>query len=634
MVTLLLQVLFVGTPGLVTVNLAPDQPVPYVYVDEPLIVEFLSTEDVEFTAQITIESQGRPPVSLDLDTIRLRARAPRWEALRDLATERGRYRLRCVISAHGEIRETEGTFCRIDRPTTPSALPFYLHTDGLETDLVEALRGIPVTTLRLDANLPNPQDRATQAANAGFAVVMALDLSKPSLDEVTVEALAKAAGKRIMLWELSARDNPDRFTRFARALRRGAPHARLAARVSSPKELTSLFQHGAGPFFETVVTALASEDSMALDEFRWAAERAGYEGLAFHAAHGPRRAEAAAGTGVARHLIADMAQGFFRTAFDASLVYSDRGFEQAYCIMSAAARRLGRGVYIGPLRTNPALRAEVFRITGEGHTGDEWVLALWSPQGPRTATVSLGGALGLRLTDGLNNPRALPEPAGGEALISVTEIPFYLSGRGGPILARAACAAVREQAQALLGIEGVEDYVDQGLLKALESLADCDMAVPTRFEFFTLVRTIPEIEARWHKGLTPRATAVPLLARLSKLARRLCVLEQEAGEPFLEPLNETLAKCGEYQSLYLTGTGSAQGAQERGDWLLNEVRRLAEEAKALSGAGRPIEANAVAALAEWRARALRFAARAAPLSEADPHQNVNETETETETKTE
>ena len=156
------------------------------------------------------------------------------------------------------------------------------------------------------------------------------------------------------------------------------------------------------------------------------------------------------------------------------------------------------------------------------------------------------------------------------------------------------------------------------LAAGLNALAAGEPTADPRYVFFAAVRALPQIEAAWGRGELSRRAAVPIIAGLGRVARALCTLEQERGEPFLEPLHETLARCAEFQSLYLTGSGSARGQQERADWIMDEVSRLMADARALAERGRPIEADAVAALAEWRARALQYAADAAPLSQPDP----------------
>src|SRR5690606_1315463 len=108
---------------------------------------------------------------------------------------------------------------------------------------------------------------------------------------------------------------------------------------------------------------------------------------------------------------------------------------------------------------------------------------------------------------------------------------------------------------------------------------------------------------------------VAALSHLADLARTLCRLEGAREASFLEPLADTLARCEEYQSLYLTGVTTTPQARLRGDWLVQEVRRLMDEAETLAAANAKIEADAVAALAEWRARGLEFATKAGPLSD-------------------
>src|SRR5690606_33479883 len=116
---------------------------------------------------------------------------------------------------------------------------------------------------------------------------------------------------------------------------------------------------------------------------------------------------------------------------------------------------------------------------------------------------------------------------------------------------------------------------------------------------FTLLRAFPEIEGRWHGGQLPRPVAVAAMARLADLSRTLCRLEAAREASFLEPLGDTLARCEEYQSVYLTGATTTPQARARGDWLVQEVRRLMDEAEALADDGEKIEASAVATLAEW-----------------------------------
>ena len=105
------------------------------------------------------------------------------------------------------------------------------------------------------------------------------------------------------------------------------------------------------------------------------------------------------------------------------------------------------------------------------------------------------------------------------------------------------------------------------------------------------------------------------MAELARLSRTLCRLEGARGATFIEPIQDTLARCDEFVSAYLTGATATPQARARGDWLVGEVRRLMDEVEWLLAAGAKAEADAVAALAEWRARGLEHAVKAGPLSD-------------------
>ena len=155
------------------------------------------------------------------------------------------------------------------------------------------------------------------------------------------------------------------------------------------------------------------------------------------------------------------------------------------------------------------------------------------------------------------------------------------------------------------------------MVALIADIAQDPLGRADREAFFAVLRAFPLLEKQWHAGQLPRATAAPAIADLARIARALCILEEYRGEPFLDPLQDTLEKCNAYQSLYLTGS-SGDRKLERGDWLFKRVGALADEAERLDAAGARIEACAVAALAEWRARALEFALQAASLGAAPP----------------
>jgi hypothetical protein len=176
----------------------------------------------------------------------------------------------------------------------------------------------------------------------------------------------------------------------------------------------------------------------------------------------------------------------------------------------------------------------------------------------------------------------------------------------------AALGEARAEADAFCRSEDVNKYVAKEAVEVVRRVVAADGG--KRADFLNLLQMFPYLETQWHAGPIPRSIAVPALARLARAARSLCVVEHERGEPFVEPLQSTLAACGQYQSRYLTGSAGPDDGHERPDWLLDEVSRLMGEAETLAGEGRSIEASAVGAVAEWRAQALEISAKAEPLS--------------------
>ena len=296
-----------------------------------------------------------------------------------------------------------------------------------------------------------------------------------------------------------------------------------------------------------------------------------------------------------------------QTDIDASLVYKDGEFGSGYVMLSAYARRLDRGVYVGKLAVGSGGgQAHAFRID------DSWCVVFWGPESRADVTLDVGDATDLSLADVYNNPLSPPVVVDGSLRMDAGPTPAFLSGRGGPVLNNAARQAAKREAEAFAADEAVTAELPSDLAAIVAKVARNNGSRLDRPEFFALVRAFPYLERQWHSGQISQASAVAAMAGLSRLTRHLCVVEQESGEKFIEPLQDTLGRCSQFESLYLTQSRATNGQEVRGDWLLSEVDRLVAEAEALDRVGRSIEANALATMAEWRARSLEFAADAVP----------------------
>ncbi len=303
---------------------------------------------------------------------------------------------------------------------------------------------------------------------------------------------------------------------------------------------------------------------------------------------------------------------------NASVVADDMGVQETMAYLNGLALRFVGHTFVGPLEAPDKVHGLVFRW------GAIWFAALWSEEATGTVSVPIDGAMNIQLTDALGNPIAAPEPKEGALVLTVGQEPLYLTGYGGVILGRAAAQQVRVLVRDIAENALIREHLPPGVIELVEAIGADPNGAGNRLRFLELLRLLPRIEEQWHGRQLPRHVAVPIIAKLSELARAVCLIEEDRGELFLEPLSDTLARTEEQQSLYLTGSAGTAKSRERGDWILGEVRRLVDEAEALDAADRKIEACAVATLAEWRAQALKCAAQAEVTREPIPaiHQVV------------
>ncbi len=598
--------------GGVQVTVAPDQPAPFVYSDEPLVVEFVSPIAMTAAAQVVFEGTDGGS-TVDLGQVRLRAGKPFWKSVVGVPATLGVHTLRVALSSGEASRETSRVFCRLGRPAGRSFYPLYATLDGPPlVETLHALRQIRVQGLRIDGHSPSLASDIETAHRAGFPLSLSLNTDDPALDAATVESLARTQGDVVETWVLSVSGQTGQFIRVAQAIRTGSPRSRIAARPKAPADLAALIPAGAGLLFDVVAVELGSGAEADAAEWTLAAEAAGREGLSLWAI---RTGPPPASTAVA--ILQGIAGGFERVEIPSAWLISAGEFRPGYAEAAGLATILANAAYVGRAPVDGDDPGWLFRLPQAGPKSTTWVLALESSPDSEWSTIPVGeGATNVSMRDTFGNP---PEKSGdaSENTSGLSGDLLYVTGTGGSVPMRAAHAEVKRIAS-VLAARGILDSLGPDLKAAVDSLAASDAPEPSRPQFLALIQSIPEIETQWHAGQLARSLAGPLMAGVNRLARATGVLEQELGEPFLEPLNETLAKCGEYQSLYLTGTGSTQGPHERGDWLLEEIGRLGAEARSLAESGRPVEAGAAAAIGEWRARSLDAAAEALSLSQPDP----------------
>jgi hypothetical protein len=591
----------------IQIDFAPDQPLPYVYTDDPLIIEFQSNEDVKASARIAIESPGAVAFEHDLGQISLRAKGTRWISVENAPKVRGRFIAKVSVDAAGSLVAAERAICRIDRPgaTSGGDLSASLPADDAKTLL--ALRNVPVRFVRVDVANYTP-DRIAEISKMGFQIVAGLTLTTAPQGEELARLIAET-NPFVTRWEIESGERIDRITSVTDLLAKSGPSKSIALVVSRADILGALLVDGKGPRITDIVIETPLAEMPNIEQYRAVAEAAGYEGLVYSV-----RCEGLSDTpGIAlSQLVRSKALGAARIEFDGGVFYANNECGAEYAALSAFSHRFDGASYIGLLSAADGIEAHIFR------KGPNWIASVQSKSNSTRASIRVGEASNVTVADVYNNPIEAPAVANGSVAIEVPAQPVYVMGTGGDAIARAAWSALQMRARELADRVSGSQSLPGEIAAATAQLSQTNAPSSNRAAFFVLLKSLPEIERGWHAGVYTRDVAVPTMAGVSRVARAMCTLEQETGEPFIDPQVDTLGRASEYQSHFFTGISESNAVHERGEVVMREVSLLVAESKAIADGGRAVEGQALAALAEWRARSLEHAAKAAPLSQPEP----------------
>ena len=611
----------------VAIELAPDQPLSFVYVDDPLIIELQAAEDGEAEARMVVQGAHRDePLAFDIGPFPLRRGGSRWCAVPDFPPERGYFTARVAVRMGGEATEQTADFCRIDRLHGGAPMPIFADLPGLSPAIVTALHAVNCRIVRMRGDMPDIETHLQTAESAGLDVILFFDLAAGPEIPATVGRIAGQFSAGIVRLEVDARSDTGRLDDMAEAVRKAGCLAPIALLITGPDDIPVLLEKQAAEHAREALLIQDAVNPQTAQAVRRAAALAGYEAWTVHVLWRGADARPTSGVHFSRNMLELLSGNAETVGFALSAVFDD-SLKENYPYLSGMIQRIGAAQPAGALPLVPPAVARLFR---DGRT---WVLAMWSDTPNREIRVPVKDATELRLTDALNNPLPPPVVERDAVTLFLGPAPLFLSGTGGPVIAEAATARVRDAARAFAANERYQQGLPQELVALIADIAQDPLGRADREAFFAVLRAFPLLEKQWHARQLPRATAAPAIADLARIARALCILEEYRGEPFLDPLQDTLEKCNAYQSLYLTGS-SGDRKLERGDWLFRRVGAHADEAERLDAAGARIEACAVAALAEWRARALEFALQAASLGAAlPPPKPVPETPPEPPTET-
>jgi len=133
--------------GAFDISLAPDQPMPFIYVDDPLIIEFSSDTDAEVEGRLLFRAAADgAETECRLDKMLVRGGTEYWYAVHNAPENRGLFYLNAELTVNGEAMQFERRYCRIDRPAALTSLPIYAHCGGEENTC-------PVVALRMSESI-------------------------------------------------------------------------------------------------------------------------------------------------------------------------------------------------------------------------------------------------------------------------------------------------------------------------------------------------------------------------------------------------------------------------------------------------------------------------------------------------
>ena len=605
--------MLVALPAVVEITIAPDQPLPYVYIDDPLIIEFLAPEEMEIEARLFLQmAHTGYQETIDLGRMRLHAGSGYWRAVHDAPRARGIYIAEFEITTGEKTFRDRARFCRIDRPASLQHLPLYAYCSGSEeTCALPAIRSVGIDTIRCDVENEYFDVLAEDAAIFGVNLIVATSAEKGGqFPDSAIEAIQRHC-ESILRFDLSC-NAAEQCRDIAEVLRQLKCPSSASVVVPDAETFAKILQ-GTSSLAVKQATLMAFDwpEMTEIQAMTETPARYGQEGWQTHIIcpfWQPRGAGEAAR--FAHRFLQYQAAHISNIGINAAVIADEMDIKEMMAYLNGLALRFRGNAYVGALPSGENVQALLFR------NGAEWFLAVWREQGEATITIPVDGAVRMELSDALGNAVALPEINNGAIDLPAGIEPLYLTGNGGIILGKAALQQAEQTAGSVLASPELSEQLPQGIVELVRHIMTEPKGAGSRRRFLELLRVLPLLEEQWHAHKLPKHIAVPAIAKLAALARTLCLVEEERGEHFLEPLSDMLSRAEELQSLYLTGSAGTAQARERGDWILGEVRRLIDEAEALEKADRKIEAAAVAALAEWRAHCLVHATQADPLREA------------------
>ncbi len=578
---------------------APDQPVPCVYLDDPLILSLKVPEPADVRVSVSLVDDGGQAWDMDLGDLRLPPGVERWYALKGAPAERGFYAVTVTVAVNGGSFTKKVGLCRVDRPTkiSRSVLGISVAAGAWPAGLEHALKTVGARSVRV--SLSNADLRQAEAGLARVGLKAWLDLSDEAAAALTAESGRLRVSDTWVGIQL-----PAASTALFQKIR-DKSDLPLWAVADSVEDALGSINGPAAPLASGMVLRLPAPPlpeerarlawttlpvAVDLTDAAWIADR-------------PTDA-------LLWDILEMMAAGVSSVHLPAAAVYAPQtGFTPAAALFNVFGALFSGVDYVGRLNLAEGVSALLFRNQAD------WVLVFWRPGqsgDPVPVTLPLEGAVSVAVMDHFGN--ALPDtgnPVEGNLNLQLAGTPLIVRGTGGNILARAAASRAEEIISAMLSMPEPAGSLLSGDTRALlESVRKSPAGEGARARYIDLLRQISRFETAVAVGEVDPVSAGVLSRGFLSLARALAVVEEGRGELFLEPVTDMIAETERMQTMYLTATQpGAQGGAVKAEQVLNDLKKLVQNAENLAAAGRKIEAAALASLAQHYAKCLEIYAR-------------------------
>ncbi len=602
MIALVVYTFAMAAAQTVEVRIAPDQPAPLFFTDEPLVIQVRADMKTSAAPEIEAELPDGRRVLWAPGTLALAPGSARWLTMEGLPVLRGPHLFRVRVTA--ESGPSERSLVRIDRPT-----PGGTHTAVFA--LSSASPALRYAAQCVGAGLQFPLEMPTLDAEIaafnlpGRGPVYVRITASGGRHPRTIESAAAALGRRVDLWTVNGTRSTREVLREARAVSEGSPGANWAVRLEDARESAVVLALTSAHLPRALICAPAEAESHAEVAARIGIERTplliDFNGDA--AASSPE--------GFLSLLLSTTLAPARTALIPQHLIETPEGFTGALAILSALRSQLAGAQSLGRSTSAGGNESWVFHL-GPGASPETWsIVYIVRDAADPLPAIAPGDGATWEVLDAYGNVLDDTGRSGGTIALPAGNGAWYVRGHGGTLLREALAERVRALAVSGAANAGELAAVAPETVGSIEALTEYTLPAPARLHFFALLRALPALEEGWRRGLIETRVAIPMVRDFAAIAEVLAVLEQELDEPLLEPLDKTLDTCTEWLARYPATAGMDPQSARRLEFLRSEVARLTAAARAWDSAGRATEAKAVAAIAEWRARSLEAAATVA-----------------------